>query len=132
MLDAGPDPATGTRRQRWKGGDKTRKAAEAALRELAAEVGAGTYIARSALTVGDYLADWLETIRPRSRATSWNSYREPLPGAVRSGAPPPSSGDRGGPRHPRTGVHVETPDRVEIDVPGADVHRAHDSPTLRA
>jgi hypothetical protein len=49
ILDVGRDPATGKRRQRWKGGYKTRKAAEAGLRELMAEVDQGTYVARSSV-----------------------------------------------------------------------------------
>ena len=75
ILDVGRDPATGKRRQRWKGGYKTRKAAEAALRELMAEVDQGTYVVRSSVTLADYLTDWLETVRPRLRPTTWNSYR---------------------------------------------------------
>jgi integrase len=75
ILDVGRDPATGKRRQRWKGGYKTRKAAEAALRELMAEVDKGTYVARSSVTLADYLTEWLETVRPRLRPTTWNSYR---------------------------------------------------------
>jgi integrase len=75
ILDVGRDPATGKRRQRWKGGYKTRKAAEAALRELMAEVDQGNYVARSSVTVADYLTGWLETVRPRLRPTTWNSYR---------------------------------------------------------
>jgi integrase len=75
VLDVGPDPATGRRRQKWKGGFRTRKAAEAALRELTTSVDSGRYVQRSSTTVGDYLDEWLEVVRPRLRPTSWNSYR---------------------------------------------------------
>jgi integrase len=75
VLDVGPDPATGRRRQKWKGGFRTRKAAEAALRELTASVDSGRYVERSTTSVGDYLDEWLEVVRPRLRPTSWNSYR---------------------------------------------------------
>jgi integrase len=75
ILDVGPDPASGKRRQRWKGGYKTRKLAEAALRELIAEVDRGGYVARSSVTVSAYLDEWLQTVEPRLRPTTWNSYR---------------------------------------------------------
>lgn len=76
VLDVGPDPVTGRRRQKSKGGYRTRKAAEAALRELVASVDAGQVVARSTKTVGEYLDEWLEVVRPRLRPTSWNSYRQ--------------------------------------------------------
>jgi hypothetical protein len=69
-------PGTGRRRQKSKGGFRTRRAAEAALRELVAGVDAGRYVERSTRTVGDSLDEWLEVIRPRLRPTSWNSYRQ--------------------------------------------------------
>jgi integrase len=75
VLDVGPDPATGRRRQKWKGGFRTRKAAEAALRELTTSVDSGRYVERSTTSIGDYLGEWLEVVRPRLRPTSWNSYR---------------------------------------------------------
>jgi integrase len=76
VLDVGPDPVTGKRRQKSKGGFRTRKTAEAALRELVASVDAGRYVERSTKTVGEYLDEWLEVVRPRLRPTSWNSYRK--------------------------------------------------------
>jgi hypothetical protein len=53
---------TGRRRQRWQGGHNTRKAAEAALRELIAEVDRGGYVARSSVTVAQYLDEGLPTM----------------------------------------------------------------------
>ena len=76
VLDVGPDPVTGGRRQTSKGGYRTRKAAEAALRELSAAVDARRYVERSTTTVGDYLDEWLEVVQPRLRPTSWSSYRQ--------------------------------------------------------
>lgn len=76
VLDVARDPVTGRRRQKSKGGFRTRKAAEAALRELVASVDAGRYVERSTRTVGDYLDEWLEVARSRLRPTSWNSYRK--------------------------------------------------------
>jgi integrase len=76
VVDVGPDPVTGRRRQKSTGGFRTRKAAEAGLRELSAAVDAGRYVERSTTTVGDYLDEWLDVVQPRLRPTSWNSYRQ--------------------------------------------------------
>jgi integrase len=76
VLDVGPDPVTGRRRQKSKGGHRTRKAAEAALRELSAAVDARRYVERSTTTVSNYLDEWLAVVQPRLRPTSWNSYRQ--------------------------------------------------------
>ena len=73
-VDVGIDPATGRRRQQTKGGFDTRKEAEQALREMLSSVERGTFVARSTMTVGDYLADWLVTVKPRLRETTWYSY----------------------------------------------------------
>src|SRR5918994_2304898 len=76
VLDVGADPVTGNRRQKSKGGFRTRKAAEAALRELSTSVDAGRFVERSTKTVGEYLDEWIEVVRPRLRSTTWNSYRQ--------------------------------------------------------
>src|ERR687897_110275 len=75
-LDVGADPVRGNRRQKSKGGFRTRKAAEAALRELSTSVDAGRFVERSTKTVGEYLDEWIEVVRPRLRPTTWNSYRQ--------------------------------------------------------
>jgi integrase len=76
VLDVGADPVTGKRRQKSKGGFPTRRAAEAALRNLAASVDADRFVERSTKTVGEYLDEWLEVVQPRLRPTTWNSYRQ--------------------------------------------------------
>lgn len=75
VVDLGPDPATGRRRQARRSGFATKKAAEAALRDLATAADAGTAVSRSRVTVSQFLTDWLETIKPRVRETTWVSYR---------------------------------------------------------
>ncbi len=75
VVDLGPDPATGRRRQARRSGYATKKAAEAALRDLAAAADAGTAVSRSRITLSQFLTDWLETIKPRVRETTWVSYR---------------------------------------------------------
>lgn len=74
VVDLGPDPATGRRRQARRSGFATKKAAEAALRSLATASDAGTAVARNRTTVSGFLSQWLETMRPRIRETTWVSY----------------------------------------------------------
>jgi hypothetical protein len=63
VVDLGPDPATGRRRQGRRSGFATKKAAEAALRLLATASDAGTAVARNRTTVSGFLIEWLETMR---------------------------------------------------------------------
>ena len=74
VVDLGPDPASGRRRQARRSGFTTKKAAESALRDLATSADAGTAVARSRVTVSAFLTSWLDTIRPRVRETTWVSY----------------------------------------------------------
>lgn len=46
-----------------------------ALRDLASAADTGTAVARSRITVSQFLTEWLETIKPRVRAATWVSYR---------------------------------------------------------
>ena len=62
VVDLGPDPATGRRREARRSGYATKKAAEAALRDLATAADAGTAVSRSRITLSQFLTDWLETI----------------------------------------------------------------------
>jgi integrase len=74
VLDLAPDPASGKRRQRWKGGFRTRKEAETALRAFAVAADEGRVVERSKRTVGDYLREWLASLAPRVRPTTLASY----------------------------------------------------------
>ena len=75
VLDAGPDPGTGRRRQVWKGGFATKHEAQRGLREALSLVDHGTFVAQQRTTVGDYLDQWLETMRPNVRATTHAGYQ---------------------------------------------------------
>jgi hypothetical protein len=75
VVDLGPAPARGRRRQARRSGVATKKAAEAALRDLATAADAGTAVSCSRITVSQFLTDWLETIKPRVREITWVSYR---------------------------------------------------------
>jgi integrase len=72
----GPDPATGTPRQRTKGGFRTKKECQAALGEAVASLRAGTYVEASKRTVRSFLVDeWLPAVEPKVRPSTWANYR---------------------------------------------------------
>ncbi|GAA2407321.1 tyrosine-type recombinase/integrase [Streptomyces glaucosporus] len=75
VADAGRDE-TGKRRQVRKGGFRTAAEAEAALTELLARVGEGTYTHDDGQTVAQWLATWLETKeRAGLRPSTLRAYR---------------------------------------------------------
>ncbi len=76
VVDVGRDPATGRRRQRWKGGFATRREAEKALGRALAAVGAGEVVDAGGLTVGAYLDQWLAGARPSLKPSTAKSYGE--------------------------------------------------------
>jgi integrase len=67
-----PDPATGVSKPRWVGGFDTEEAAKAARDEARVRARRGEYVNRSASTVADYLAEWVEahaaTVKPKTLA----------------------------------------------------------------
>jgi integrase len=75
-FDVDPDPLSGRRRQRTRGGYPTKKAAEQALAEAIGQWRAGQLPRRSTHTLGHYLqAEWLPAVKPRLRASTWANYR---------------------------------------------------------
>jgi integrase len=56
-----PDPETGRSRPKWVGGFPSEAAAKAARDEARVAARRGEYVDRSALTVGEYLGEWVET-----------------------------------------------------------------------
>jgi integrase len=58
-VDIGPDPKTGERRQKSKGGFKTRKEAEDAVAALITDVKQGTFIKESDILFKDFAKQWL-------------------------------------------------------------------------
>ena len=67
-------PATGKRRQRWKGGFATKKSAEVVLRAAAVAADEGRLVGRSTVTVAASLGEWFENLR----ATKHSGSRLPL------------------------------------------------------
>lgn len=70
-------PAVGMepRRQVTKGGFKTKREAEAALRAWLVNADRGQVVLPSKLTLGQYLADWLERVEPSLATTTAANYR---------------------------------------------------------
>ena len=72
-LEPGPD---GKRRQKSRGGYKTRKEAERAFALFRDEVRRGTYVEPSKLTLNRFLEEeWFPSIRASVRPTTWQHYR---------------------------------------------------------
>ena len=64
-LDLPPDPVTGKRRQKTKGGFLTKRECQAALNEAIMAVQTGTYVEASRRTVRSFLLDeWLPDREP--------------------------------------------------------------------
>jgi integrase len=75
-VDMGLDPVTGERRQRGET-FRTRKEAEARLAEWIAEIGRGTAVDGSKMTVGEYLDYWLTVYgKTNLRPTTYRSYEQ--------------------------------------------------------
>src|SRR5829696_8338835 len=87
-FDIDPDPLTGRRRQRTKGGYKTKKAAEQALAEAIGQWRTGRLPQRSTHTLSHFLQEeWLPAVKPRLRPSTWANYRTtPPPTWCRSSA----------------------------------------------
>jgi integrase len=75
-FDIDPDPLTGRRRQRTKGGYQTKKAAEQALADAIGQWRAGRLPQHSTHTLGHFLQEeWLAAVKPRLRPSTWANYR---------------------------------------------------------
>ena len=71
-LPRGPD---GRRRQRWYGGYRTRREAEAVLAKLIWELTTRRYVSPSRITVGEYLTQrWLPSLNARLKPTTRCMY----------------------------------------------------------
>jgi integrase len=77
VIDIGPDPLTGKRRQRTKGGFRTRKECLQALNDVIAAARAGTFVEPAKRTVESFLVEeWLPAVKPpRVRESTWLSYQ---------------------------------------------------------
>jgi integrase len=78
VVELDRDPITGSRRQKWHSGFRTKREAERALSEITASVHAGAYVEPTKQTLRDYTADWLTAIEPTIRPATHYSYSRNL------------------------------------------------------
>jgi hypothetical protein len=75
-MNRGPD---GRRRQKWHGGFRTRKEAEAAKAKLVNDVHAGVYLEPTKTTLEEWVeSSWLSTMRTQVKPSTWDSYMRNL------------------------------------------------------
>lgn len=74
VFDLGPDPATGRRRQKYRRGFATRKAAQSWLNDQMPAAQRGTHLDPSDLPLGDYLDGWLASKEMVLKASTLVSY----------------------------------------------------------
>ncbi len=78
VLDLGFDHE-GRRRQKWHGGFRTRREAEAARAKLVTELNTGSYVVPGRTTLADWIRDsWLPITEPRVKPTTFHSYKRNL------------------------------------------------------
>ena len=70
--------ADGKKQQKWVGGFRTRREAEAALTEALERVRTGMWADPGRQTVGEYLDGWLTAVRPSLRDSTATSYDHTL------------------------------------------------------
>jgi integrase len=69
----------GRRRQKWHGGFRTRREAEAARARLVTDVNTGSYVIPGRTTLAEWIRDgWLPMTEPRIKPTTFHSYRQNL------------------------------------------------------
>ena len=76
----------GRKRQKWKGGFATKRAAEDALTELLERVRTGNCVNAGRMTVGDLLTEWLAVTTPRLRLSTAFSYTAVVTRTCRRGS----------------------------------------------
>ena len=83
VVDLGPDPATGKRRQKTKGGFALERDARNALNKVLVDLSGGSHVETSNMTVKSFLVDhWLPAKKANVRPSTYASYRDALEGRV--------------------------------------------------
>lgn len=75
VVDLGPDPATGKRRQKEKSGFRTKKEAQTAAAELIIQVENSDYKKPVKQSLEKYLCDWLESKRISIKKNTFANYK---------------------------------------------------------
>jgi len=74
-----PRDAEGKRRQKWHGGSRTRREAEAARAKIVNEFNTGTYVEPNAITLAEWVTHhWLPMVEGRNKPSTFDSYRRNL------------------------------------------------------
>jgi integrase len=69
----------GRRRQKWHGGFRTRREAEAARAQLVTDLNKGSYVMPGRTTLSEWVKDsWLPMTEPRVKPSTFHSYRRNL------------------------------------------------------
>ena len=76
VIDIGPDPETGKRRQKWFSGYKTKKEAQADVAKKITELNEGTFVEPSKLTLKDYLLEWLKVKEMTIDKSTFDYYED--------------------------------------------------------
>lgn len=71
-----PRGEDGNRSRRWESGFRTKRQAEAALAEVLTRIEGGVYVTPTKQTVAQYLAGWLESVRPSLRPCTFTRYEQ--------------------------------------------------------
>jgi|SRR5579875_97391 integrase len=65
----------GRRRQKWHGGFRTRREAEAALAKILGDVASGRYVEPAKVSFSDWVTEtWLPSMRTQLKVTTWATY----------------------------------------------------------
>lgn len=78
IVEGEHDPVTGKRERHYKTLQCTKKAAEAALRKMIADMENGSITTASAMKVKDWMDNWLALYLPNIEATTRAGYREKI------------------------------------------------------
>jgi len=73
-----PDPITGKTKPRWVGGFDTEKQAKLARDKARIALATNSYISVSSISVGEYLANWIELHAHQLKPTTLSKYRSYL------------------------------------------------------
>lgn len=77
-VDIGRDPVTGKRKQKTKGGFKTKKEAQEALNKVVYEVNKGTYILDSKSSMKEVTDEWFEQTKGKWKHTTQDTVKNTL------------------------------------------------------
>lgn len=77
-IDVGKNVITGKRKQKTKGGFKTKKEAAAAMNEFIYEVNKGTWIEPQNILLKDFALEWIQNYRHQLRETTAEQYESKI------------------------------------------------------